>query len=308
MKDEQPMLLPADIIDNWDKRLRAGGCTEQQREAMSNLIRLTLPYPSRISVEVCASGYTAACYDKPAVGPDANTVSSVLEQLEQAGQLEASGCYGQSHPVASGIKKLNAAADALQVAPDPWLSLFIGQCQKALTHNETMTPSSYYRHTVYLRDAALFVMHWQITGSRPADEPVAEVCSQLHSLFIAAAETGEPMPIPVSRVKNLDDKIDLVCDLLDNLLSFGVPTIERSPKKATDSTKSKRSGRKPAKPPQYLTPQPQDLKNPRPRPIVPERQSLAYALGEGAEASPHQRIRPAPPLLMATRRPTSTVR
>lgn len=292
MNDEQTIFLPAEVVNDWNKRLRDAGCSGQDRAELTNLIRFTLPYPSRSSVDCCVRGYAAACYDKPAIGPDADTVSSVLKKLEQAGHLETSNRYGQSHPVATGLKKLISAASALRVAPDPWLSFYIAQCHQALTHNETMTPSSYYRHTVYLRDVALFVMHWQVTGSRPADETVAQACRELHSLFITAAQTGEPMPMPVASVKNLDDKIDLVCGLLANLLSFGVPTFKRSPKNATDSSKSKISGRKPAKLPQYLTPQPQSLKHPRPRPMVPRRQSLAYALGEGAEDIPQQLIRP----------------
>jgi len=109
-------------------------------------------------------------------------------------------------------------------------------------------------------------MQSSVNGSLPADDPIAEVCSQLNAQFLAAIVTGQAMPIPVFSVNNLDVKIDDVCRLLSGQRRFGVP-----------------SGRKPTPLPQYLTLQSQDLKNTRPRPTVPKRASLAYALGEGAE-------------------------
>ena len=122
----------------------------------------------------------------------------------------------------------------------------------------------------------LFLMQSQVTGSLPADEPVAEACSQLNALFLTAFETGEAMPIPDFSVNNLDVKSDDVCRLLSGQRRFGVP-----------------SGRKPTPLLQYLTLQSQDLKNTRPRPTVPKRASLAYALGEGAEKF-QRRIKPTP--------------
>jgi EAL domain-containing protein (putative c-di-GMP-specific phosphodiesterase class I) len=99
---------------------------------------------------------------------------------------------------------------------------------------------------------------------------------------LTAAETGEAMPIPIFAVSNLDVKIDDVCRLLSGQRMFGVPSVLRGPQDATDSTESKTSKRKPPLPP-YLTLQSQDLKNSRPRPTVPKKQSLAYSLGEGAD-------------------------
>jgi hypothetical protein len=139
----------------------------------------------------------------------------------------------------------------------------------------------------------LFLMQSQVTGSLPADEPVAEACSQLNALFLTAFETGEAMPIPDFSVNNLDVKSDDVCRLLSGQRMFGVPSVIRDPQDATDSTESKTSGRKPTPLLQYLTLQSQDLKNTRPRPTVPKRASLAYALGEGAEKF-QRRIKPTP--------------
>ena len=282
MNNEQNILLPAQVIVDWEERLQKAGCTEREQAALKNLIRFTLPHPSRSCIDACVAGYAAACHDKPAVGPSAHTVSCVVEKLEQAGQLKTSNQHAQSHPLASGLKKIIAAASALQVAPDPWLSVFIGQCQQALTHPDALTPSSYYRHVVYLRDVMRFLMQSQVAGSLPADEPIGDMCSQLNALFLTAAETGEAMPIPIFAVSNLDVKIDDVCRLLSGQRMFGVPSVLRGPQDATDSTESKTSGRKPPLPP-YLTLQSQDLKNSRPRPTVPKKQSLAYSLGEGAD-------------------------
>ena len=125
----------------------------------------------------------------------------------------------------------------------------------------------------------LFLMQSQVTGSLPADEPVAEACSQLNALFLTAFETGEAMPIPDFSVNNLDVKSDDVCRLLSGQRMFGVPSVIRDPQDATDSTESKTSGRKPTPLLQYLTLQSQDLKNTRPRPTVPKRASLALISG-----------------------------
>jgi hypothetical protein len=193
--NEQTILLPAQVIADWEERLRQANCTEHQQAELRNLFQFTLPHP------------------------------------------------------------------------------------------DALTPSSYYRHVIYLRDVMLFLMQSQVNGSLPADDPIAERCSQLNALFRTAAETGEAMPIPVSSVTNLDVKIEDICRLLSGQRIFGVPSILRDPQDATDSTESKTSGRKPTPLPKYLTLQSQDLKNPRPRPTVPKKHSLAYSLGEGAEHS-----------------------
>lgn len=280
-------LLPTEVIEDWNRRLQAAGCSEQHRSELRNVIIHTLPFPSFNSMEVCVSGYTAACYDKPAVGPEKMVVSSVLTQLELAGQLETSSRYAQSYPVAAAIKKITNAASNLQVEPDRWLSFFLGLCQRALHHPESLTPSSYYHHTISVRDVTLFVLHSQVTGAVRADQSVPQACSQLHTWFENAAENGEPMPIPIASVNNLDDKTDVTCKLLSGKLTFGVPSVRRNREESSNQSggKARPSQRQStqANPlPKELT----DLKASRPRRKIPRRQSLAYALEEGAETIP----------------------
>ena len=283
--------LPTDVIDDWDRRLRVAGCSEEQRSALKNTIQCTLPYPSRSSMEVCVSAYAAACYDKPAVGPDEAVVSSVLSQLERAGQLETSNRYAQSHPVATAIKKMTNAASRLQVEPNRWLSFFLGLCQRARYHAERLSPGVYYQHTFYARDVTIFVLRSQAVL---ADSSVAEACSKLQTWFERAEQTNEPVPIPTASVNNLDEKVSILNRLVGETLTFGVPSVERNQQETTDKSSDKgRPFKRKSTPANPLPKEITNLKASPPREKIPRRQSLAYALSEANDDPPQLPIQPA---------------
>jgi hypothetical protein len=283
--------LPTEVMADWARRLRLAGCSEQHTAELQNVITHTLPHPSRASVELCLAGYLASCNDTDLVGPSEAVVSTVLEQLERADQLQTSNRFRSSHPVAAAIIKIIDAASKLQVSPDPWLRWFLDQCQKAQQHPTDLTRSSYYRHAVYVRDILIFVLRNQAVGALPADQSIAQTCSQLHLWFVRTAETGEPMPIPTASVKNLDEKIDVVCRLVDGIWQFGVPSVVRNRQATTDKSDaevppSEHKSTRSTPLPTCLTPTPKELKTTPPRQKPGPKESLAYAWDKADEPSP----------------------
>lgn len=282
-------MLPAEIIDDWGNRLHLAGCSPLQSVQVKLVIEHTLAYPSTVSVEACLGGFTAAFHHNTTAVPDQTAVFNALKQLENAGQLETSNRFAQSHPVAMAIKKIHQAASTLQIDPGPWLGWFLDLCGQAQNHPERLTPSSYYRHTVHARDVLIFVMRNQTAGALPAGESIAQACDGLHRWFERMkSPDGEPVPIPTSSVKNLDEKIDVVVRLIDHTWEFGVPSVVRSPRNTAGEsdhedlqTNRKSTASKPL--PTILTPTPAELKRSKPRQKPPRNQSLAYTLGEGTE-------------------------
>ena len=283
--------LPTEVMADWARRLRLAGCSEQHTAELQNVITHTLPHPSRASVELCLAGYLASCNDTDLVGPSEAVVSTVLEQLERADQLQTSNRFRSSHPVAAAIIKIIDAASKLQVSPNPWLRWFLNQCQQAQQHPTDLTRSSYYRHAVYVRDVLIFVLRNQAAGALPADQSIAQTCSQLHLWFVRTAETGEPMPIPTASVKNLDEKIDVVCRLVDGIWQFGVPSVLRNRQATTDKSDaevppSEHKSTRSTPLPTCLTPTPKELKTTPPRQKPGPKESLAYAWDKADEPSP----------------------
>jgi hypothetical protein len=283
--------LPTEVMADWARRLRLAGCSEQHTAELQNVITHTLPHPSRASVELCLAGYLASCNDTDLVGPSEAVVSTVLEQLERADQLQTSNRFRSSHPVAAAIIKIIDAASKLQVSPDPWLRWFLDQCQQAQQHPTDLTRSSYYRHAVYVRDVLIFVLRNQAAGALPADQSIAQTCSQLHLWFVRTAETGEPMPIPTASVKNLDEKIDVVCRLVDGIWQFGVPSVLRNRQTTTDKSDaevppSEHKSTRSTPLPTCLTPTPKELKTTPLRQKPGPKESLAYAWDKADEPSP----------------------
>ncbi|SOB74606.1 hypothetical protein SAMN04488490_0095 [Marinobacter sp. LV10R510-11A] len=290
-QDTPATLLPAEVIEDWNRRLQAAGCSEQHRSELKALIEHTLPHPSGTSIALCATAYTALCKNKPAVSPSKAVISSILAQLKRAGQLETSNRYVQSHPVAAAIKKMTDAASRLQVEPDRWLSFFLGLCQRARYHPERLSPGVYYQHTYYARDVTIFVLRSQTVL---ADYSVAEACSKLQTWFEHAEQTNEPLPIPIASVNNLDEKVSVLNRLLDETLTFGVPSVKRNQQETTDESSDKvRPSKRKSTPANPLPKEITDLKASPPREKIPRRQSLAYALGEANDDPPQLPTQPA---------------
>ena len=298
-------LLPAEIINNWDERLRMAECSTLQSEQMMLLIRKTLPHPSIASVEQCLTGLVAAfkTVGGSATALSEDAVCQVCEKLDEAGQMAARSRFGLSHPVASAIKKIQNTAASRKVDPGPWLNWFLTLCGQAQKHSESLTRATYYHHALYARDVALFVMRHQATGTLVPDQSVDQACRQLSDWFQREARTGEPMPIPVNGAINLDEKIDVVVRLIDGTWKFGVPSTQLNKTKNAE----KQTGgpnvdvppqnKKPAKAkplPKILTPTTEALKSTQPTIKQPRRQSLSYKLGEANDEHPLLTTRPAP--------------
>ena len=295
--------LPAKVMNDWEQRLEGAGCTPVQHTHMNCLINHTLPYPSVDSVRECLAGMAAAFQNTSIDIPDEATVHGALKILEESGQLEISTAYGLSHPVAKAIKKIQKIAEDHQIDPSPWLQWFLELCAQAQNHSDRLTRTTYYHHTLYARDVTIFVMRHQAAGTLVPDQSVDQACRQLSEWFQQETQTGEPIPIPVTGVINLDEKIDVVVRLIDGTWKFGVPS--KQLKKTKDSEKKTGGAnddppppdKKPTKStplPKILTPTTEALKSTQPTKKQPRRQSLSYKLGE-ANDEPSQRItQPAP--------------
>lgn len=288
-------LLPAEIIDDWDRRLRLAECSTLQSEQMMLLVERTLPHPSIASVKQTLTGLAATFKTIGETAPALNkaTISQACKRLEEAGHLDAWSHIGISHPVAAAIKKIQNAAALGTIDPGPWLNWFLQLCGQAQNHSERLTRTTYYHHTLYARDVAIFVMRHQAAGTLVPDQSMDQARKQLNEWFQQEARTGEPMPIPVTDVVNLDEKIDVVGRLIDGTGKFGVPAKKR---KETQNSEEKTDGpngdtpppdKKPNKAtplPKILTPRTEALKTTQPTKKQPWRQSLSYTLGEANDA------------------------
>jgi len=291
--------LPADVRDDWTPRLWFADCHLTQFTQMQFLIKLALPYPSIESVRECLAGLKDA-FPHNSNLPDTSTIEAVLAKLEDANKLNTSVQYASSHPLATAIKKIRRAADLQHVNAGPWLKWILTLCAQAQDHAEELTPSSYYRHTVYARDVVIFVMRHQTTGDLAPDQSVDQACVQLNKWFEREAQTGEPMPFPVTGVKNLSEKTDVIVQLLDGIWQFGVPSFHRNGRAGTTAADSNAlpPSKKPTKRseplPKILTPTTEELKATQPTKKQPRRQSLSYSLGEANDASSELITQPVP--------------
>lgn len=299
-------LLPAEIIDDWDKRLRLAECSTLQSDQMMLLVRHTWPHPSAASVEQSLSGLAATVKTMGKRAPSLNkdAVSQACKRLNEAGHLVAQPRFGLSHPVATAIKKIQNTAASSEVDPGPWLNWFLTLSGQAQNNSDGLTRTTYYHHNLYARDVAVFVMRHQAAGTLEPAQSMDQACRQLRDWFQQEARTGEPMPIPVTGTINLDEKIDVVVRLIDGTWKFGVPSKqlektqdsgEKTGGPNVDAPPPNKKPTKKAKPlPQILTPTTEALKSTQPTKKQPRRQSLSYALGDANDASSELITQPAP--------------
>ena len=276
--------LPAKIIDDWDRRLRFAGCNEQHRSALKNVIESTFPYPSRDSLLMCIAGYQALYPDKDAIEPDETTATLLIKELKSAGQLQTSGRFATTHPVAEAIKQLTQSAKKLQLDPSPSLRFYIRLSQLALHHHEQLTAEIYYKHCYFVRDVLLYRLRMGAVGAVLHKETIAQTCSKAAQQL----DNGERTPVSVAGFGNLKDKLQTTIKLIDGPTQFGVPERELNNNGDTASgtgrRKASRSAPDDAPTPDYLQLLPEDINASSQRPKVSKKTSLSFMLEEGGTA------------------------
>jgi hypothetical protein len=296
---EHATLFPKELINDWSNRLQRSECSVPLCNQMTLLIKHTLPHPSVESVQECLAGLATVFGTVGNTNLDKASVLEALKKLDEAGQLDAVAHFGLSHPLAAAIRKIRKAAADHQIDPSQWLAWFLELCGQAQKHPEHLTRSCYYRHTVYARDVVIFIMLNHATGALLSDQSVNQACIQLNDWFQREAKTGAPIPIPVTGVKNLEEKTDVVTHLIEGVWQFGVPSVVRKRQGKTDESDGDvlppdKMLTQAIPLPRILTPTTEALKAAQPAKKQPRNQSLSYSLGEANDAPSQLITQPAP--------------